>query len=254
VGGYPSALEVLAKEQQAGRLHIHPVQISAAGETLTDATRQRITTAFGGAVSNYYGSSEAVGLTFECKQHHLHVNSDWYILELVDEDNQPVPPDQLSHAVLVTNLANRVQPIIRYKMGDRVAISPHSCPCGSPFPVIHVIGRTDDILTFPAPEGGEVQILPLSIVTIAEKTPGMVSCQLIQTEPLKLMVRLSVQKTEEELEVWKALQARLGTYLAEQGITNVIIEKAPEPPQLHPKSGKFRQVWSEVTQHQPDTV
>ncbi|HEY7417280.1 MAG TPA: phenylacetate--CoA ligase family protein [Ktedonobacteraceae bacterium] len=248
LGGYPSVLEILAKEQQAGRLHIHPIQISAAGETLTGTTRQRITTAFGVAVSNYYGSSEAVGLTFECKQHRLHVNSDWYILEPVDEDDQPVPPGQLSHAVLVTNLANRVQPIIRYKMGDRVAISPNVCPCGSPFPVIHVIGRTDDILTFPASGGGEVQILPLSIVTIAEETPGIVSCQLIQTELLKLMVRFSVQKTGEEPEVWKALQTRLRAYLAEQGIVNVMIEKAQEPPQLHPKSGKFRQVWSEVTQ------
>ncbi len=29
------------------------------------------------------------------------------------------------------------------------------------------------------------------------------------------------------------------------------VEKAPEPPQLHPKSGKFRQVWSEVKQSMP---
>ena len=37
LGGYPSALEALAREQQAGRLHIHPVLINAAGETLTAA-------------------------------------------------------------------------------------------------------------------------------------------------------------------------------------------------------------------------
>ena len=77
LSGYPSALDVLAKEQQAGRLHIHPMAINAAGETITDATREQIAAAFGCAVSNYYGSSEAVGLTFECKHHQLHVNSDW---------------------------------------------------------------------------------------------------------------------------------------------------------------------------------
>ena len=54
---------MLAKEQQAGRPHIHPVVINAAGETLTDAARQQIAAAFCCAVSNYYGSSEAVGLT-----------------------------------------------------------------------------------------------------------------------------------------------------------------------------------------------
>lgn len=248
MSGYPSALEVLAKEQQAGRLHIHPVVINAAGETLTDAARQQIAAALGCAVSNYYGSSEAIGLTFECKHHQLHVNSDWYLLEPVDEHGRPVPPGQLSYAVLVTNLANRVQPIIRYKMGDRVTIGPDPCPCGSPFPVMRVIGRTDEILTFPTPQGGMVQILPLAIVTVAEETPGVYSCQLIQTEPLKLKVRLAVKESEEEQGVWGALRTRLAAYLAGQGVVNVVIESAPEPPQLHPKSGKFQQVWSEVKQ------
>jgi phenylacetate-coenzyme A ligase PaaK-like adenylate-forming protein len=53
---------------------------------------EQIEAAFGCAVSNYYGSSEAIGLTFECKQHRLHVNSDWYLLEPVDEYDQPTPP------------------------------------------------------------------------------------------------------------------------------------------------------------------
>ncbi len=254
VGGYPSALEVLAREQEAGRLQIHPVMVNAAGETLTDVVRQRVEAAFGCAVGNYYGSSEAIGLTYECKHKQLHVNSDWYILEPIDENDQPMPPGQLSHAVLVTNLANRVQPLLRYKMGDRVTISPDTCPCGSPFPVIHVIGRTDEVLSFPAQQGRVVQILPLAILTVAEETPGVYSCQIIQTEPLKLHIRLAVKETTEEQVVWETLQARLATYLAGQGVANVAIEKAAEAPQLHPKSGKFRQVWSEVKQHVPDVV
>ena len=133
-GGYPSALESLAKKQQAGQLHIHPVLVNAAGETLTAAARQQIEADFGCRVGNYYGSSEAVGLTYECAAQRLHVNSDWYILEPVDEHDRRVPPGELSHDVLVTNLANRIQPIIRYRMGDRVAIGPETCSCGGPFP------------------------------------------------------------------------------------------------------------------------
>lgn len=249
VGGYPSALEVLAREQEAGRLRIHPALINLAGETLTDANRQRIAITFGCRVGNYYGSSEAIGLTYECKHQQLHVNSDWYLLEPVDEHDQPVPPGQLSHSVLVTNLANRIQPFLRYKMGDRVMLNPDPCPCGSPFPVIHVIGRTNEILTFPTQQDGTVQILPLAIATVAEETPGVYSCQIIQTAPLQLLVRLIVTKEKNESMIWNALQARLLTYLREQGITNVTITKAVEPPQLHPLSGKFQQVWSEVQQN-----
>ena len=99
-----------------------------------------------------------------------------------------------------------------------------------------------------------VQILPLALATVAEETPGLYSCQIIQTEPLKLRVRLAVEEMAEEQAVWEALQARLLNYLAGQGVTNVAIEKAPEPPQLHPKSGKFQQVWLEVKQHMPAVV
>ena len=42
------------------------------------------------------------------------------ILEPVDRDYRPTPPGELSHTVLLTNLANAVQPIIRYDLGDSV--------------------------------------------------------------------------------------------------------------------------------------
>ena len=251
LGGYPSALATLAREQQAGGLHIHPVLISAAGETLTTAKRQLIGEAFGCRVGNYYGSSEAVGLTYECAAQRLHVNTDWYILEPVDEHDRPVPRGQLSDGVLVTNLANRIQPIIRYQMGDRVAIDPDPCGCGSPFPSIHVVGRTDDILTFPTPEGEPIRILPLAIATVAEDTRGVAGCQLVQRTPSSLTVHLRVEDTGDEQAVWAALRKRLAAFLSAHGAATVTLEQAHEPPQLHPRSGKFRQVYSEATP-QPD--
>lgn len=247
LGGYPSALETLAHEQQAGRLHIHPVLINAAGETLTTAKRQLIARAFGCSVGNYYGSSEAVGLTYECAAQRLHVNSDWYILEPVDAGNRPVPATQLSDGVLVTNLANRIQPIIRYHMGDRVTVDADPCSCGSPFPSIRVVGRTDDILVFPTPDGEDVQILPLAIATVAEETPGVVSCQLIQRTASGLTVRLRVRDPGDEDAVWATLRNRLAAFLSAHGATTVTIERADEAPALHPRSGKFRQVYSELT-------
>ena len=245
-------METLAREQQAGRLHIHPVLINAAGETLTTAKRHLIGETFGCRVGNYYGSSEAVGLTYECAAQRLHVNSDWYIVEPVDEHHRAVPPGQLSDGVLVTNLANRIQPIIRYQMGDRVVIDPHPCSCGSPFPAIDVVGRTDDILTFQTPQGESLHILPLAIATAAEETPGVAGCQLVQRTPSSLSVRLCVENASSEEAVWAALRKRLAAFLAEHGATTVTIEKAAEPPALQPRSGKFRQVYSEVTPN-PDT-
>jgi phenylacetate-coenzyme A ligase PaaK-like adenylate-forming protein len=245
LGGYPSALEALASEQCAGRLHISPVLVNAAGETLTQEARRRIASAFGCRVGNYYGTSEAVGLTFECPAQRLHVNSDWYILEPVDEHDRPVSPGQLSHGALVTNLANRVQPIIRYQIGDQIALSAETCSCGSPFPTIDVIGRTDDTLVF-AIEGREpVRVLPLAIATVAEETTGVAACQIIQRGPSRLRVRFRASAAEEEPTVWDVLRRHLGDYLAAQGAIGVSIERDDMPPQLHPRSGKFRQVYAD---------
>lgn len=256
LGGYPSALETLAYEQQASRLRIRPVLINAAGETLTAQKRQLIATVFGCRVGNYYGSSEAVGLTYECGAQRLHVNSDWFIVEPVDEHDRPVPFGQFSDGVLVTNLANRIQPIIRYQMGDRVAIDTDRCVCGSPFLQIRVVGRTDDILTFNTPRGEPIRIQPLAIATVAEETPGVTSCQLIQRTPSILTVRLGAEKGRDEQAVWSELRKRLEAFLSGHGITTVTFEKANEPPVLHPRSGKFRQVYSEFTaqHHEADEM
>ena len=40
------------------------------------------------------------------------------IVELVDADNRPVPPGVPSARVLVTNLTNLTQPLIRYELND----------------------------------------------------------------------------------------------------------------------------------------
>jgi phenylacetate-CoA ligase len=245
VEAYATALALLAQEQEEGRLHIQPAVLLSGAESLTLPMRTRIDQAFGCPVTEGYGASEAAAIAFECRQKRLHVNADWVILEPVDEAYQPVPPGQPSHTVLVTNLANRVQPIIRYDLGDSVTVLAEPCPCGSPLPTIQVEGRTDEILAFPLADGQTIHLLPLALCTVVEETPGVRRCQLIQTGPAALTVRLEAVTAGEADAVWQAVQQRLRTYLASQGLATVTIERASEPPQRNPRSGKFRHVRSE---------
>ena len=62
----------------------------------------------------------------------LHLNGDWAILEPVDERAATGADRRFGCTTLLTNLANEVQPIIRYDLGDRVRIAPGGCDCGSP--------------------------------------------------------------------------------------------------------------------------
>jgi phenylacetate-coenzyme A ligase PaaK-like adenylate-forming protein len=178
---YPSALELLAEEQAAGRLKLRPALIECAGESMAPDAAARLAATFGCAVRNLYAASEFMFIAFGCDHDWLHVNSDWAILEPVDENFRATPPGELSHSVLLTNLANRVQPLIRYDLGDAVLARPDPCPCGNPLPAIRVSGRRDDILRFEAADGRSVKVLAHAIGLVLEEISGVQRGQLVQT-------------------------------------------------------------------------
>jgi phenylacetate-coenzyme A ligase PaaK-like adenylate-forming protein len=240
--GYPSALELLAEEQVAGRLNLRPALVECAGESTTQDAGARMAEAFGCTVRNFYGASECVVMAFSCDRDWLHVNSDWAILEPVDEDFRPVPAGEPSHSVLLTNLANRVQPIVRYDLGDSVLVRPDPCPCGNPLPAIRVAGRRDDVLRLEAADGRTVKILPLAIGSVVDETPGVHRSQLVQTGPAAIRLRLDLKPGADGEEAWRNAIASLSAYLREQGLANVGLVRASEPPEQKARFGKFRQV------------
>lgn len=242
VGSYASVLEVLAQEQESGRLRISPVVITSAGELLLPPARQRIEAAFGCPVVEAYAASEAAPLSTPCRGRRLHINADWFLVEPIDADGRPVPPGRRSDSVLVTNLANHVQPVIRYQLGDSVVVSPQPCPCGSQLPTIEVEGRTDETLHLPGITSDRVDLLPMAVATVVEETPGVRRFQVIQTAPATLAVRLEPAPGADVHEVWTRVQGRLTDYLHEQKTAPVQIEVDTEPPRPDPRSGKLRHV------------
>lgn len=243
---YPSALEVLAEEQLAGRLRVHPVIVELGGESASPERRARIAAAFGpDVVHDSYSASECLVMAFDCAEGWLHVNADWVILEPVGADYRPTPRGQPSHTVLLTNLANRVQPIIRYDLGDSVTERPEPCPCGNPLPAIRVGGRCDDVLQLRSPDGETVAVLPLAVGSVIDETPGVYRSQLVQTGPQSLTLRLEVRAGAEPDRVWDQTCTALARYLSGQGLPGIEIIRSAEPPRHTIASGKFRQVIAE---------
>ena len=74
---YPSALELLAGEQEAGRLHLRPEFVQLAGESMRPEARAHVAAALDGAVHDVYAASEFTPAAFDCEHGWLHVNSDW---------------------------------------------------------------------------------------------------------------------------------------------------------------------------------
>jgi putative adenylate-forming enzyme len=243
VGSYPTMLTLLAEERVAGRLAIEPTLIWSGGECMSPAMRAAIEDAFGCPVVNEYGASEALSIAYGCGEGWLHVNADWIVLEPVDRNHRPTPPGRPSHTVLLTNLANRVQPLVRYELGDSITVKPEPCRCGNPLPAIVVEGRCDDIVTLCAADGSSVQLLPLALSTIVEEAAGLHRFQILQTAADRLALRLDPQEARDEQGAWTAASESLRAYLAQQALANVdVVLERELPARSDPRTGKLRQV------------
>ena len=103
---------------------------------------------------NLSGQRRADGQHLPLRQ--PHINEDLVYIELYDEQGREVTDsEQIPTKMIVTNLVNRAQPLIRYEMNDLVRLG-EKCPCGSNFRVIkQIIGRSDDILYFSGDREGD---------------------------------------------------------------------------------------------------
>lgn len=242
IATYPTVAALLAEEHAAGRLRLRPRELWLGGEQLSAAVRAQIEASFGCRVREGYGASECLSIAWNCEHGALHVNSDWVVLEPVDREFRPVPPELPSHTVLLTNLANHVQPMIRYDLGDSVTLSAAPCACGAPFPVIRIEGRRDDVLEFDG-RAGPVKLLPLALVTVMEDEAGAFDFQLLGRGRRALVLRLEpVGSAAEQHARRAACHHALRAHLDLNGLDGVTLIDDPCPPVRDALSGKLRRV------------
>ena len=174
--GYSSFLPRLALEAQRGRLRIAPRRVVAISEPLLPEARQVLHDTWSAPIANGYAMSEGM-FTGSCG-HSVHLPDDLCIIEPVDADGRPVAPGVLSHRILVTNLYNHTQPLIRYEVTDQVTVIDGPCPCGSSLRRIQdPQGRLDDIFDYP----GGASVHPHLFRSALGQHPAILEYQVRQT-------------------------------------------------------------------------
>jgi phenylacetate-CoA ligase len=163
---YPSVLRRLAAARRDGRLTITPMSVTATGETFPADLRAEVAEAFGVPVADQFGSSEGLVGVSPPGADGIVLADDLAVVELVDARDRPVPPGVPSDAVLVTGLVNRAQPLVRFRIEDRMVRLPG--PAGTPWTVVRVEGRSDDVLDF----DGRV-LHPLVVRTVLAQRPDV---------------------------------------------------------------------------------
>jgi phenylacetate-coenzyme A ligase PaaK-like adenylate-forming protein len=247
LAGNPSVLGLLARRADEFRLRPALRQVVTSSETLTAAARGRIAEAFGAPVLNTYACGECMFLSSGCPTDPgAHVNADWAILEVVDADNRPVPPGQPGEKVLLTNLANGVQPFIRYEVGDRVTMAAAPCGCGSRLPrVERVDGRSADFFWVKAGPGYR-PLLAYPFQHAFEFLREVREWQAVQRDRNRFLVRLELLPgaAPDFARARQKLDERLET-VGLRGELEVELEAAARL-DWDPRTGKFRRLVSEV--------
>ena len=229
--GYPSMLARLAAEQCAGRLRIAPQMVSSTAETLLAEFRAAISAAFGAPITNSFVTSEGLVGVSAPDDPVITMATDSCIVELVDADWHPVPAGTPSAAVLVTNLYNRVQPLIRYELTDSFIRQPDSTEHGHLRAIVD--GRRDDILRY-----ADADVHPLVLRSVLLTRREVIDYQVRQTATgvdvsALLESHLDLSQLSEDL---RAALQRAG--LADPEVHVEAVTSLPR----HPETGKLRRV------------
>ena len=232
LSGYASTFALLAEEARAGRLTIAPQFVSLCGEPLFPEIRAAIESAWPVHVYDFYGTSEGVYALPCAAGDAMHLPDDLCWIEPVDEGGRPVPPGTPAAKVLVTNLFNLAQPLVRYEVTDELVVLPDPCPCGvASRRIAQVLGRTDDVFAY----AGGVHVHPIAIRGPLGRERNVIEYQVAQTER-GIHVRVRANGPVDE----GGLAATLVAALRRGGVADpdVRLECVPELPRQ--VSGKLK--------------
>jgi phenylacetate-coenzyme A ligase PaaK-like adenylate-forming protein len=171
---YAAKLAELAREQRDGRLKLNLRSVASFAEAISMPERIAVTEAFGVPVIDLFASTEGLVGHSEPGETVLTFAGDTCIAECVDDEGQPVPDGVASAKVLVTNLHNLTQPIIRYELTDR--FTPAGTSDGGALRA-SVEGRSDDLFRY-----AEVSVHPFVIGAPLLHAPAVREFQIRQTE------------------------------------------------------------------------
>ncbi|QPK63303.1 phenylacetate--CoA ligase family protein [Methylomonas sp. LL1] len=240
--GYPSALAHIASHAEKNGIALDNLGIKVAfvtSERLYDHQREKIESVFACPVANGYGGRDAGFIAHQCPQGGMHITAEDVIVEIVDAQGRVLPAGELGE-IVVTHLATRDFPFIRYRTGDMGILSDKICACGRGLPLLDEIqGRTTD---FVVARDGTV-LHGLALIYVLRDLEGVDAFKIIQDSLDKTTVQIvrtdCYQASIAEEKIVGEFKKRLGAAV------NIGIEYTDFI--AKERSGKFRYVISHVS-------
>ncbi|WIV95940.1 phenylacetate--CoA ligase family protein [Kinneretia aquatilis] len=238
--GYPSSLSLIAAHAMKRGVSMRDLGIRVAfvtSERLYEDQRRLISEAFACPVANGYGARDAGFIAHQCPAGSLHISAEDMIVETLDPQGQPVAEGEIGELV-VTHMATRDFPFIRYRTGDMGVLGSQPCSCGRGLPVLkEVHGRSTD---FVVAQNGTI-MHGLALIYTVRDLPGVEKFRIEQLSLDHTQVQVvrnaefdptGVQRIEDDF------RRRLGAAVR---VEVLLVDDIPAE-----ASGKFRYVISRV--------
>ncbi len=147
VYGYTSSLVLFAKYLKSKSVVLNEAcptlkNCIVTSEMLFPEDKKLLEESFGVFVINEYGASELDLIAFTNKNNEFELNNQTLFIEIVDDNNQPVPHGMPGN-IIVSSLYNKAHPMIRYAIGDLGIIDPSSTAKNQILKKL--VGRTNDV-------------------------------------------------------------------------------------------------------------
>lgn len=237
--GYAMSNYLLAIEfEKAGIVPPKMKAVITSSEKLTNKMRRTLERVYGCKVFDSYSGVEACGLISESNNRKLLNSPDVGIIEVLDEKSNIIRKNEVGE-LISTGILNYDQPLIRYKIGDRISLgNVNEFNNHIQMPVIESIeGRIEDVVTGP---NGNIMVRFHSVFIDID---GLIASQTIQQTISHIVLKLVVDddyynNIKSEIIMTDRLKYQLGDSI------KVSFEYISELPKT--SSGKIKAVISKI--------
>jgi phenylacetate-CoA ligase len=236
--GYAMSNYLLAKEfEKAGIIPPKMKAIITSSETLTNEMRRTLEKVYDCKVFDSYSGVEACGLISESNERKLLNSPDVGIIEVLDEKANNVKKNEIGE-LISTGILNYDQPLIRYKIGDRISLgNVNDFNDQTQMPIIKSInGRIEDVVIGP---DGNVMVRFHSVFIDIN---GLIASQIVQQTVSHIILRLVVDHLYNNVTSETVMMDRLKYQLGDS--IEILFEYVSELPKT--SSGKIKAVISKI--------
>lgn len=231
--GYPSAIKILAELIEKKEVNIYVTRVISCGEPLNSSLRDYLEIIIDAPIINIYGASESLAIGVETSSKDgMYLFDDMNYVEIENGN------------MYLTSLYNFTQPLIRYKISDRLMIK-ETNENQYPLTLIeNILGRNEDMMWFEDESGDKDFLHPLAIEGFV--FDGMIDFQFHQIDKQAFEILIQMNDRSQCNSVKDYMQMQMKKILAAKNLSFVsfVIQFVDE---IYPdkRTGKKRLVTKE---------